>query len=247
MQPRKNSAAADLPLTWAYTCGNRRSNRACSATSSAIRWWISACAGTRAGGAVRSCPFVDSWSQADYRFLCECLRRTVRTGRAGLCRLCGGPAERLCVGGKRIFWLRRSSIWTFRRCMCRRICAGAAWGGLCSWPPRTGPGGRAPGSCTYPPIPRWKARRFTPQWGVWTRRKPTGSMWKPNPLTDSWNTCCRPDARQKGAGSPREPPRPAAGAFAMGPAGQAGEKRPRPQREKTARRALTSGREGGIL
>lgn len=79
MQPRKNSAAADLPLTW-------RTLREQEIEPGLFRDFIrhqvvDLCLRRDAGGwAVRSCPFVDSWSQADYRFLCECLRRTVRTG-----------------------------------------------------------------------------------------------------------------------------------------------------------------------
>ena len=79
MQPRKNSAAADLPLTW-------RTLREQEIEPGLFRDFIrhqvvDLCLRRDAGGwAVRSCPFVDNWSQADYRFLCECLRRTVCTG-----------------------------------------------------------------------------------------------------------------------------------------------------------------------
>ena len=70
MQPRKNSAAADLPLTW-------RTLREQEIEPELFRDFIrhqvvDLCLRRDAGGwAVRSCPFVDSWSQADYRFLCE--------------------------------------------------------------------------------------------------------------------------------------------------------------------------------
>ena len=106
MQPRKNSAAADLPLTW-RTLREQRSNRACSATSSAIRWWISACAGTRAGG---PCAPARSWTAGRRRTTGSCA-----SACAAPCAPAGWsmpplrrPAERLCVGGKRIFWFRRA-------------------------------------------------------------------------------------------------------------------------------------------
>lgn len=137
---------------------------------------------------IREDPFIDDWTEADYRTLISCLKNTVATGGVVYGAFIAGTLKGFTsvepdFMGKEGQYLDLSSIHVSEDA--RETGSGEP---CFSWR-RSGPGGGERKSCTSPPIPLWRPRRFTGAWGVWRRWNMTGAMWTKSPLTVRWSVC----------------------------------------------------------
>lgn len=136
---------------------------------------------------IRDIAFIDDWSEADYAYLVTCLRGTLEGGGVLFGAFEGGVLKGFAsVEGRPLG--SRADMLDLRACMSRGTGGARAPADGCSPWRRAGPGSTVPVSCTYPPIRRWKPRRFTGPWAAWRRRN-TPPITRPrNPATASWNT-----------------------------------------------------------
>lgn len=136
---------------------------------------------------IRDIAFIDDWSEADYAYLVTCLRGTLEGGGVLFGAFEGGVLKGFAsVEGRPLG--SRADMLDLRACMSRVIGEARAPAGGCSSWRRAGPGITVPVSCTYPPIRRWKPKRFTGPWAAWRRRNTTLITRPRSPATASWNT-----------------------------------------------------------
>lgn len=135
---------------------------------------------------IRDDPFIDDWSEEDYRFLVKCLKNTVKTGGVVYGAFCGGKLKGFAsvecglFGGEEKY-LDLSSIHV------SADMRGHGIGKSFSLRQRNGRESTAGKSCIYRPTPLWRRRRFTGLWAVRRQKFTTSNTLKRSPLTVSLN------------------------------------------------------------
>ena len=138
---------------------------------------------------IRDDPFVDDWTEEDYRKLVACLQNTLATGGFVYAAFRDGAlkgfasVEAALFGGEQGY-LDLSSIHVsqdMRGQGVGRTLFLAAKG----WARERG------ASSTSPPTPPWRARLSTRPWAAWRRKCTTRGMWKRSLTTASWSAGCR--------------------------------------------------------
>ena len=132
---------------------------------------------------VKDIPFLDDWTPEDYETLARCLKNTCGAG--------GFVCAAFCEGALKGFASVEAGIWNFPAFMCRKSCAGRAWGKSCFMRLCNGPEARGRKGFTSLHTLRWKARPFTGQWAARRRRFAARPMRGAGPPAARWNCCCK--------------------------------------------------------
>ncbi len=135
---------------------------------------------------IKDAPFIDDWSEDDYRILTDCLKQTILEGGfvAGAFsegRLKGFVAVTAGLFGGENKYLDLASLHV------SEDIRGHGIGRTLFSPPKTGPEKAARRSSIFPPTPPLKVRLFIKPWAAWRPPGTTRDMWRRSLMTVSWN------------------------------------------------------------
>lgn len=139
---------------------------------------------------VRADPFIDDWSEDDYRFLLECLHNTLQTGGALFGVFDGGTLKGFASVESRPMGTR-GQYRDCPPCTSPPNAVGAGWAASCSRRPPAGRARRAPRSSTFRRIPRWKRSGSTARSAARTPSSRTPRIPRASRSTASSNTGCK--------------------------------------------------------
>lgn len=117
---------------------------------------------------IKDDPFIDDWSEADYKFLVSCLRNTAATGGLVYAAFCEGVLKGFVSVEPKLFGEITDTL-TSQVSMCQRICEEKGLALHCFEQRKNGQRHMEQKSCTSQPIQPLKARHSITKWAVQRR------------------------------------------------------------------------------
>ncbi len=138
---------------------------------------------------VKDTPFLDDWTPEDYETLARCLKNTCGAGGSVCAAFCEGALKGLPLW-RPACSAAAAGIWNFPAFMCRKSCAGRAWGKSCFmrlyW--ARGQGAKRLYISAHPAV---ESQAFYRAMGCTPRRFAARPMRGAGPPAARWNCCCK--------------------------------------------------------
>lgn len=135
---------------------------------------------------IKDAPFIDDWSESDYKILITCLKNTAATDGLVYGFFCNGQLKGFVSVESTLFGAKEKYLDLTSLHISEDM---RAKGLERYFFLKRGHGQRSMGqrSFIFLLIPLWRHRLSIRQWDVWRHRSIINSMWKRNLLTASWN------------------------------------------------------------